>query len=76
MEGSSLATLAIIFWSFLGAVFLVIQWMQASQYLQGQIDRNRVGNDTMGWHFLLKFPVRIFLGHWNFECTSHKFSDH
>jgi hypothetical protein len=39
----------IIIGSFLGAVFLVIQWMQASQYLQGQGDWNRVGNDTMIW---------------------------
>jgi uncharacterized membrane protein (Fun14 family) len=35
--------------SFLGAVFLVIQWMQARQYIQGQIDWDRVGNDTMAW---------------------------
>ena len=39
--------LVIIMGSFLGAVFLVIQWMQARQYIQGQIDWNRVGNDTM-----------------------------
>jgi uncharacterized membrane protein (Fun14 family) len=31
----------------LGAVFLVIQWMQARQYIQGQVDWNRVGNDTI-----------------------------
>jgi hypothetical protein len=41
--------LVIIIGSFLGAVFLVIQWMQTRQYLQGQIDWNRVGNDTMVW---------------------------
>jgi hypothetical protein len=55
--------LAIIIGSFLGAVFLVIQWMQARQYIQGQVD-------WIEWdmivlygcsHFLLKFPVRIFL---------------
>jgi hypothetical protein len=39
--------LVIIIGSFLGAVFLVIQWVQARQYTQGQVDWNRVGNDTM-----------------------------
>ena len=29
--------LVIIIGSFLGAVFLVIQWMQARQYIQGQV---------------------------------------
>src|SRR5215467_14907890 len=38
--------LVIIIGSFLGAVFSVIQWMQARQYIQGQVDWNRVGNDT------------------------------
>ncbi|MGA9151808.1 MAG: FUN14 domain-containing protein [Candidatus Nitrosopolaris sp.] len=41
--------LVIIIGSFLGAVFLVIQWVQARQYIQGQVDWNRVGNDTMIW---------------------------
>jgi hypothetical protein len=41
--------LAIISGSFLGAVFLVIQWMQARQYIQGQVDWNRVGNDSIIW---------------------------
>src|SRR5499433_1510477 len=41
--------LVIIIGSFLGAVFLVIQWMQGRQYIQGQVDWNRVGNDTMIW---------------------------
>ena len=41
--------LVIIIGSFLGAVFLVIQWTQARQYIQGQVDWNRVGNDTMAW---------------------------
>ena len=41
--------LVIIIGSFLGAVFLVIQWMQARQYIQGQVDWNRVGNDTVAW---------------------------
>jgi len=41
--------LVIIIGSFLGAVFLIIQWMQASQYIQGQVDWNRVGSDTMTW---------------------------
>jgi uncharacterized membrane protein (Fun14 family) len=41
--------LVIIIGSFLGAVFLVIQWMQERQYIQGQVDWNRVGNDTMVW---------------------------
>src|SRR5215831_15842766 len=66
----------IVIGSFLGAVFLVIQWMQARQYIQGQVDWNRVGNDT--WHgsnhFLLKFPVRIFLGHWEFPQLAHTYS--
>ena len=39
--------LIIIIGSFLGAVFLVIQWIQARQYIQGQVDWTRVGNDTM-----------------------------
>jgi S1-C subfamily serine protease len=39
--------LVIIIGSFLGAVFLVIQWMQARQYIEGQVDWNGVGNDTM-----------------------------
>jgi hypothetical protein len=30
----------------LGAVFLVIKWMQARQYIHGQVDWNRVGNDS------------------------------
>jgi uncharacterized membrane protein (Fun14 family) len=41
--------LVIIIGSFLGAIFLAIQWMQAVQYIQGQIDWSRVGNDTMAW---------------------------
>ena len=41
--------IVIIIGSFIGAVFLVIQWMQARQYIQGEIDWNRVGNDTMAW---------------------------
>ena len=41
--------LVIIIGSLLGAVFLVIQWMQARQYLQGQVDWNRVGNDIIVW---------------------------
>ena len=44
-----LKILAIIIGSFLGAVFFVIQWMQGHQYIEGQIDWNRVGNDTMAW---------------------------
>ena len=44
-----LKILAIIIGSFLGAVSLVIQWMQARQYIQGQVDWNRVGNDIMVW---------------------------
>ncbi len=39
--------LVIIIGSFLGAVFLVIQWMQSCQYIQGQVDWDRVGNDIM-----------------------------
>jgi uncharacterized membrane protein (Fun14 family) len=45
----ALKFLVIVISSFLGAVFLVIQWMQARQYIQGQIDWNRVGDDTMTW---------------------------
>jgi uncharacterized membrane protein (Fun14 family) len=41
--------LVIIIGSFFGAVFLIIQWMQARQYIQGQVDWSRVGNDTMVW---------------------------
>jgi len=49
--------LVIIIGSFLGAVFLVIQWMQASQYIQGQVDWNRVGNDTLVWFQSLSAQV-------------------
>jgi uncharacterized membrane protein (Fun14 family) len=45
----ALKFLVIIIGSFLGAVFLVIQWMQARQYIQGQVDWNRVGNDSIVW---------------------------
>jgi hypothetical protein len=41
--------LVIIIGSFLGAVFFVIQWMQARQYIQGQVDWNRVGNDITAY---------------------------
>ena len=41
--------LVIIIGTFLGVMFLVIQWMQACQYIQGQVDWNRVGNDTVTW---------------------------
>jgi hypothetical protein len=46
--------LVIIIGSFFGAVFLVIQWMQARQYIQGQ---GRVGNDTMAWFQSLSAQV-------------------
>jgi uncharacterized membrane protein (Fun14 family) len=49
--------LVIIIGSFLGAVFLVIQWMQARLYIQGQIDWNRVGNDTVAWFQSLSAQV-------------------
>jgi phosphatidylserine/phosphatidylglycerophosphate/cardiolipin synthase-like enzyme len=49
--------LVIIIGSFLGAVFLVIQWMQAHQYIQGQVDWNRVGNDTVAWFQSLSVQV-------------------
>jgi hypothetical protein len=49
--------LVIIIGSFLGAVFLVIQWMQARQYIQGQVDWSRVGNDTMSWFQSLSAQV-------------------
>ncbi len=49
--------LAIIIGSFLGAVFLVIQWMQTRQYIQGQVDWSRVGNDTMAWFQSLSAQV-------------------
>jgi len=60
--------LVIIIGSFLGAVFLVVQWMQARQYIQGQVDWNRVGNDTMTWFQSLSVQVSssIFLEHWEF----------
>jgi uncharacterized membrane protein (Fun14 family) len=49
--------LVIIIGSFVGAVFLIIQWMQVRQYIQGQIDWNRVGNDTMAWFQSLSAQV-------------------
>ena len=49
--------LVIIISSFFGAVFLVIQWMQARQYIQGQVDWNRVGNDTIAWFQSLSAQV-------------------
>ena len=49
--------LVIIIGSFLGAVFLVIQWMQTRQYIQGQVDWDRVGNDTMVWFQSLSAQV-------------------
>jgi uncharacterized membrane protein (Fun14 family) len=52
-----LKLLVIIIGSFVGAVFLVIQWMQARQYLQGQVDWTRVGNDTMAWFQSLSAQV-------------------
>jgi uncharacterized membrane protein (Fun14 family) len=42
----ALKFLVIIIGSFLGAVFLVIQWMQRRQYVQGQVDWNRLGNES------------------------------
>ena len=30
-------------------MFLVIQWMHERQYIQGQVDWSRVGNDTLAW---------------------------
>lgn len=56
--------LVIIIGSFLGAVFLVIQWLQTRQYIQGQVDWNRLCYGST--HFLLKFRVRIFLVHLEF----------
>ena len=52
-----LKLLVIIIGSFLGAVFLVVQWMQARQYIQGQVDWTRVGNDTMTWFQSLSAQV-------------------
>ena len=49
--------LVIIIGSFLGAVFLVIQWIQARQYIQGEVDWNRVGNDTLAWFQSLSAQV-------------------
>ena len=53
--------LVIIIGSFLGAVFLVIQWMQARQYIQGQVDWNRVGNDSMVW--MQSLSAQVFSSH-------------
>ena len=53
--------LVIIIGSFLGAVFLVIQWMQARQYIQGHIDWNRVGNDIMVW--LQSYSAQVSSSH-------------
>jgi hypothetical protein len=36
---------------------LVIQWMQAHQFIQGEVDWNRVGNDTMAWFQSLSAQV-------------------
>jgi len=49
--------LVIIIGSFLGSVFLVIQWMQERQYIQGQVDWDRVGSDTMTWFQSLSAQV-------------------
>jgi uncharacterized membrane protein (Fun14 family) len=64
--------LVIIIGSFLGAVFLVIQWMQASQYIQGQVDWTRVGNDTMAWFQSLsaQVPSSHILGTFGIPATS------
>ncbi|MGA9151535.1 MAG: FUN14 domain-containing protein [Candidatus Nitrosopolaris sp.] len=53
--------LVIIIGSFLGAVFLVIQWMQARQYVQGEVDWNRVGNDSIVW--LQSLSAQVFSSH-------------
>jgi uncharacterized membrane protein (Fun14 family) len=53
--------LIIIIGSFLGAVFLVIQWMQSRQYIQGQVDWNKVGNDTMAW--VQSISSQVFSSH-------------
>jgi uncharacterized membrane protein (Fun14 family) len=52
-----LKLLVIIIGSFVGAAFLVIRWMQDRQYIQGQVDWNRVGNDTMVWFQSLSAQV-------------------
>jgi hypothetical protein len=49
--------IAIIIGSFFGAVFLIIQCMQARQYIQGQVDWDRVGNDTLTWFQSLSAQV-------------------
>jgi uncharacterized membrane protein (Fun14 family) len=49
--------IVIIIGSFLGAVFLVIQWMQARQYIHGQVDWNRVASDTIAWFQSLSAQV-------------------
>ncbi len=68
----ALKFLVMIIGSFVGAVFLVIQWMQARQYIQGQIDWNRVGNDTMIWlhsHSAQAYSSHIF-GTFEIPATS------
>jgi hypothetical protein len=62
--------LVIIIGSFLGAVFLVIQWMQARQYIQGQVDWNRVGNDSMVWLQSLSAQVSHIFGMLGIPATS------
>ena len=64
--------LVIIIGSFLGAVFLVIQWMQARQYIQGQVDWSRVGNDTMLWlqSFSSQFSSSHIFGTMGIPATS------
>ena len=44
-----LKILIIVVGSFLGAVFLMIQYMKVHNYINGEIDWNHIGNDTMNW---------------------------
>ena len=44
-----LKILLLVIGSFLGAVFLVIQYMKAHNYIHGEIDWTHIGNDTMNW---------------------------
>jgi uncharacterized membrane protein (Fun14 family) len=62
--------LVIIIGSF--PVFLVIQWIQARQFVQGQIDWNRVGNDAMTWFQSLsaQFSSSHILGTLGVPATS------
>jgi hypothetical protein len=62
--------LVIIIGSFLGAVFLVIQWMQVSQYIRGQVEWDRVGNDIMNQSLYAQASTTHIFGTLGIPTTS------